>query len=204
MVWEILKDAGIDPAPERTSDSWAAFLRSQAEAILAADFFEAVTLTGARLHILAVIEHASRRVRILGATANPTAGWMTQAARKSGDGPAGRRLPRPLPHPRSGRQVPGLVRHDPRRGWHRGRAQRGPDAPHERDHGALDPKLPPRAARPHVGVEPGAPAARPPRVRAALQRPPTPPGHLQHPSPTPAPRSDHRSERPRPTQHPAT
>jgi transposase InsO family protein len=80
-VWEILKDAGIDPAPERTSDSWTTFLRSQAEAILAADFFEAVTLTGARMHILAVIEHASRRVRILGATANPTAGWVTQAAR---------------------------------------------------------------------------------------------------------------------------
>jgi transposase InsO family protein len=80
-VWQILKDAGIDPAPERTSDSWATFLRSQAEAILAADFFETVTLTGTRMHILAVIEHASRRVRILGATANPSAGWVTQAAR---------------------------------------------------------------------------------------------------------------------------
>jgi len=49
-VWEILTDAGIDPAPERTSAGWAAFLRSQAEAILAADFFEAVTLTGARMY----------------------------------------------------------------------------------------------------------------------------------------------------------
>ena len=39
-VWEILKDAGIDPAPKRTSEGWAAFLRSQAEAILAADFFD--------------------------------------------------------------------------------------------------------------------------------------------------------------------
>jgi putative transposase len=48
-VWEILKDAGVDPAPERTSTTWAAFLRSQAEAILAADFFEMVTLTGRRL-----------------------------------------------------------------------------------------------------------------------------------------------------------
>jgi putative transposase len=64
-VWEILKDAGIDPAPEPTSDTWAAFLHSQAEAILAADFFEAVTLTGARMYVLAVIEHASRRIRIL-------------------------------------------------------------------------------------------------------------------------------------------
>jgi hypothetical protein len=28
-VWEILQQAGIDPAPERTSTSWASFLRSQ-------------------------------------------------------------------------------------------------------------------------------------------------------------------------------
>jgi transposase InsO family protein len=80
-VWEILKDAGIDPAPQRTSDSWAAFLRSQAEAILAADFFEAVTLTGTRMYVIAVIEHATRRVRILGATAHPTTAWVTQAVR---------------------------------------------------------------------------------------------------------------------------
>jgi transposase len=30
-VWEILKDEGINPAPERTATTWAAFLRSQAE-----------------------------------------------------------------------------------------------------------------------------------------------------------------------------
>jgi putative transposase len=80
-VWEILKDAGIDPAPQRTSNTGAAFLRSQAHAILAADFFEMTTLTGARLYVLAVIEHVARRVRILGATAHPTAAWVTQAAR---------------------------------------------------------------------------------------------------------------------------
>jgi putative transposase len=33
------------------------------------------------MHILAVIEHASRRIRILGATAHPTAGWVRQAVR---------------------------------------------------------------------------------------------------------------------------
>jgi transposase len=42
-AWEILREAGIDPAPERTSTTWADFLRSQADALLACDFFETVT-----------------------------------------------------------------------------------------------------------------------------------------------------------------
>ena len=80
-VWEILKDAGIDPAPERASSTWVAFLRSQADALLACDFFETVTLCGARMYVLAVIEHQTRRIRVLGATAHPTAPWVAQAAR---------------------------------------------------------------------------------------------------------------------------
>jgi putative transposase len=67
-VWEILKDAGIDPAPERACTTWAAFLRIH-------------TLSGARMYVLAVIEHRTRRIRILGATAHPTASWVAQAAR---------------------------------------------------------------------------------------------------------------------------
>jgi putative transposase len=80
-VWEILRQAGIDPAPERASTTWASFLRSQADALIACDFFEAVTLTGARLFVLAAIEHASRRIRVLGVTAQPTGSWVVQAAR---------------------------------------------------------------------------------------------------------------------------
>ena len=81
-VWEILREAGIDPAPWRSSTNWADFLRSQAGCCWpACDFFETVTLSGTRLHVLAVIEHASRRIRVLGATAHPTASWVTQAAR---------------------------------------------------------------------------------------------------------------------------
>jgi putative transposase len=80
-VWQIIHDAGVDPAPDRSSTTWATFLRSQADALLACDFFETVTLNGTRMYVLAVIEHASRRIRILGATAHPTAAWVAQAAR---------------------------------------------------------------------------------------------------------------------------
>ncbi|HEV7583636.1 MAG TPA: helix-turn-helix domain-containing protein, partial [Mycobacterium sp.] len=80
-VWEILKEAGIDPAPERAASCWADFLRSQADALLACDFLETFTLTGTRMYVFAVIEHASRRIRVLGATAHPTAFWVVQAAK---------------------------------------------------------------------------------------------------------------------------
>jgi putative transposase len=72
-VWEILKEAGIDPAPGHTATTWASFLRSQAEALVACNFFETVTLSGTRVFVLAVIEHHTRRIRVLGATAHPTA-----------------------------------------------------------------------------------------------------------------------------------
>ena len=60
-VWEILKKAGIDPAPRRTDPSWSQFLRSQAETILACDFFTADLLDGTQAYVLAVIEHAAER-----------------------------------------------------------------------------------------------------------------------------------------------
>jgi hypothetical protein len=80
-VWEILTDAGIDPAPQRTSQRGAAFLPAQAQAIIATDFFEASTLSGARLYLLAIIEHATRRVRVPAATTHPNAAWVAQATR---------------------------------------------------------------------------------------------------------------------------
>ncbi|MFF1737482.1 integrase core domain-containing protein [Streptomyces sp. NPDC058247] len=80
-VWEILREHGIPPAPEREGTTWAGFLRSQADALLACDFFETRTLAGARLYVFAVIEHATRRIRILGATAHPTADWVAQLGR---------------------------------------------------------------------------------------------------------------------------
>jgi putative transposase len=80
-VWEILKANGIDPAPRRTGPTWRQFLRSQAEAILACDFFTVDLLDGAQAHVLTVIEHATRRIRILGVTLHPTSDWTVQQAR---------------------------------------------------------------------------------------------------------------------------
>jgi putative transposase len=80
-VWEILKASGIDPARRRTGPTWSQFLRSQADAILACDFFTVDMLDGTQAYVLAVIDHATRRIRILGLTLYPTGEWTTQQAR---------------------------------------------------------------------------------------------------------------------------
>jgi putative transposase len=80
-VWAILKKAGFDPAPRRGDPTWAQFLKTQAEGILAADFFHVETILLARLYCFAVVEHATRRVHVLGVTANPTGAWVAQQAR---------------------------------------------------------------------------------------------------------------------------
>jgi putative transposase len=81
-VWEILKASGVDPAPlRRTGPAWQQFLASQAEAILACDFFTAGLPDGTQAYVLAVTEHATRRIRILGVTLHPTGEWTSQQAR---------------------------------------------------------------------------------------------------------------------------
>ena len=80
-VWEILNTHGIGPAPRRTGPTWSQFLRSRAEAILACDFFTVDLLDGTQAHVLAVIEHATRRIRILGVTLHPAGEWTAQQAR---------------------------------------------------------------------------------------------------------------------------
>jgi putative transposase len=81
-VWQILNNAGINPAPRRDGPGWAEFLRSQAPGILALDFFTVGLLDGTKVYVLAVIEHGIRRIRILGATENPVQSWVVQQARK--------------------------------------------------------------------------------------------------------------------------
>jgi len=80
-VWSILRRAGIDPAPRRSSDSWRQFLRAQASGIAACDFFTVDTVLFRRLYVLVFIELSTRLVYLAGITANPTGAWATQQAR---------------------------------------------------------------------------------------------------------------------------
>ena len=68
-------------APRRDGPGWAEFLRSRAQGILALDFFTSDLLNGTTVYVLAVIEHGTRRIRILGATEHPVQSWVVQQAR---------------------------------------------------------------------------------------------------------------------------
>ena len=80
-VWEILRAAGIDPAPRRAGPTWREFLAAQAHAIIACDFLVVETVLLKRLHVLVFIEHGTRRLHLAGVTAHPTGAWAVQQAR---------------------------------------------------------------------------------------------------------------------------
>jgi putative transposase len=73
-VWEILRAAGIDPAPRRACPTWRQFLHAQAAGIVAVDFLHMDTVLLRRLYVLVFIEHGTRRMHLGGISADPKIG----------------------------------------------------------------------------------------------------------------------------------
>jgi transposase InsO family protein len=67
----------------RGDQRWATVLRNHAEAIVASDFFVAVTATFRLLYVFVVIHHRSRRLLHFNVTAHPTRAWTLQQLREA-------------------------------------------------------------------------------------------------------------------------
>jgi transposase InsO family protein len=81
-VKKILRVEGLGPAARREGPSWREFLRTQANSIIAVDFFTVDTVWLQRLYVLFFLEVGSRRVHLAGCTPQPDEAWVTQQARQ--------------------------------------------------------------------------------------------------------------------------
>jgi putative transposase len=81
LVRNVLRAAGVPPAPQRGRPDWGSFLRQHAATTLACDFFTVETVLLRRLYVLVFIWVGSRRIEYVACTSNPDGVWMLQQAR---------------------------------------------------------------------------------------------------------------------------
>jgi transposase len=132
-VWEILRAAGIDPAPRRSGPTWRQFLHAQAAGILAVDFLHVDTVLLKRIYVLVFIEHGTRRMHLGGVTAHPTGDWTVQQARNLAPHPRRAVRGHQVLDPRSRIELHCLVRRRLPGRRHQDRAHGRPGAADERD-----------------------------------------------------------------------
>jgi transposase InsO family protein len=88
-VANILREHGIEPAPERKRHAtWHALLKAHWDVLAAIDFTTIEIWTKGGLvtfYLLFVLELATRRVQLAGCTSHPTEAWMLQVGRNLTD-----------------------------------------------------------------------------------------------------------------------
>ena len=80
-VRNILKEEGIVPGPDRTSDCWDNFVKRHAETLWAVDFFSIKTVTARGLkdmYLLAFLCLSSREVIVSSSTEHPNSAWVVE------------------------------------------------------------------------------------------------------------------------------
>src|SRR6266704_1001804 len=80
-IRKLLRRNRIGPAPLRSRQTWKAFLRAQASAIVLTDFLSVDTVFLKRLYVILYMELATRRVIWFAVTHSPNAAWVSQQAR---------------------------------------------------------------------------------------------------------------------------
>jgi putative transposase len=80
-IRNLLRRNRIRPAPLRSRQTWKAFLRAQASAIMLTDFLSVDNVFLRRLYVLLYMELATRRVIWFAVTARPDAAWVNHQAR---------------------------------------------------------------------------------------------------------------------------
>ena len=78
-VRNILKEEGIKPGPDRTSDSWTEFLKRHGETLWACDFFsvKSVTAKGLRdLYVMVFLCVETREAIVTESTEHPNSAWV--------------------------------------------------------------------------------------------------------------------------------
>jgi len=89
MIASILREHGLEPAPDRVKKTtWTEFLKTHWDVLAATDFFSVHVWTSrglTRFAVLFVIDLSTRRVEIAGITSEPDSAWMTQVSRNVTD-----------------------------------------------------------------------------------------------------------------------
>ncbi len=84
-VRNILKEEGIEPGPDRTSDCWDNFVKRHAETLWAVDFFSVKTVTARGLremYLMAFICLSSREVIVSSSTEHPNSAWVVEQTKE--------------------------------------------------------------------------------------------------------------------------